>query len=94
MKFSDLNPVELNDGYIAFDCPLAHPHRILVPTDSSVVEKAWGRSGEFPHSLTLTPSIHSHTAVPREHDLMGEAYDAASRCGWHGFITNGEVTAC
>lgn len=41
-------------------------------------EHAWQRTGETFDTLTLTPSIHSVA------DKGG--------CGWHGFITNGEVT--
>ena len=38
----------------------------------------WQRTGDTFESLTLTPSIL------RRRDRGG--------CGWHGFITNGEVT--
>jgi hypothetical protein len=37
----------------------------------------WTRTGEDFETLTLTPSIHSDPAK--------------GGCGWHGFITNGEV---
>ncbi len=38
----------------------------------------WQRTGETFDTLTLTPSIHSRKEK--------------GGCGWHGFITNGEVT--
>lgn len=40
----------------------------------------WQRTGDTFETLTLTPSIFRRT----EH----------GGCGWHGFVTNGEVTSC
>lgn len=95
MRLADLKPrLHKNEVYLEFDCPLGHPHRILVPIDAARHPKSWARSGEFPDSLTLSPSILAHTAAPIEQDLLGEAYERASACGWHGFITNGEVLSC
>lgn len=38
----------------------------------------WNVSGSSFDDLTLTPSVHL----------------AGAGCGWHGFVTNGEVTSC
>jgi hypothetical protein len=92
MKLSDLHPKELNHGFIQFDCPLGHPHRLLVPTDKAFVPNAWDRSGQFPDTLTLRPSILAHQGSPTDPDVRADEYERASTCGWHGFITNGEVT--
>lgn len=40
----------------------------------------WQRTGDAIETLTLRPSVF------RRQELGG--------CGWHGFITNGEVTSC
>jgi hypothetical protein len=90
MKLTDLNPVMLN-SHIAFDCPMGHPHRIHIP----VAERGWAMTGEFPTTVSLTPSIHAYTAIPHDdtlnHPDHKEEYDAASICGWHGYVTNGEM---
>lgn len=89
MRLSELNPV-LEFGHLFFDCPQGHPHRIGIPIDK------WSPTGGFPDSLTLTPSILVHKGAPTDDGLSDgkhkEEYDAAAKCGWHGFITNGEVT--
>jgi len=93
MKLADLNPREREYGYVEFDCPAGHPHRIIVPTDKAFVANAWARSGEFPATLTLSPSILAHQGIPNERGIVGgDEYERAAKCGWHGFITNGEVT--
>lgn len=81
----------LADGVLHFDCPLSHPHKIRVPVNATGEEKHWKATGVFPDTLTLTPSIHAHSAAPNDMDLRGEAYKAAAECGWHGFIRNGEA---
>ena len=96
MKLRDLDPKldgEVARGILEFDCPLGHPHTIQVPI-GSMCERAWASSGEFPDSLTLSPSILAHEGHPKDWELRGDAHVAASRCGWHGFVTNGEVTTC
>lgn len=92
MRLKDLHPQLLGDGvFLEFDCPLGHPHRIVVPIDASRHAHSWTPTGEFPASLTLQPSIWAHTAHPTDNDLLGEAHQKASVCGWHGFITDGEI---
>lgn len=81
------NPVPKRDGIgVSFDCPCgACGVRGFVafenPLDGGPPlhgERArWQRTGETFETLTLRPSIL------RSHDKGG--------CGWHGFITNGEV---
>lgn len=69
---------------IGFDCPCGCDQRCFVPfvnpldggPPTSVV--AWTRTGDTFETLTLQPSIK------RSRENGG--------CGWHGFITNGEVT--
>jgi hypothetical protein len=89
VRLADLNPklVGSNDeGILRFDCPLGHAHKIRVPVGRYGDATGWNASGAFPETLTLTPSIHAHTAEP--HDLR----DPNNRdCGWHGFVTNGEI---
>jgi len=88
MRLRDLNPV-LSEGHLFFDCPLGHPHRLGIPV------APWNPTGEFPDSLTLTPSIQAHGGHVNDETLSDghhkAEYDAAAACSWHGFITNGEV---
>lgn len=99
MRLSELNP-EFVNSYggvrgvgIAFDCPCGdrdEEHRCYVPfknaldgtTDFKQTSEphTWQRAGETFEELTLTPSIH------RVKERGG--------CGWHGFVTNGDVTTC
>jgi hypothetical protein len=71
---------------VAFDCPcgcgmpsmieFANPLDGKPPYRTDVA--LWQRTGETFETLTITPSIL------RKRERGG--------CGWHGFITNGEVT--
>lgn len=107
MRLSDLNPVFLHHGGegvtgpggvpvplqegvgLSFDCPCgACGIRCAVIFSNpigggpSIVQgrtPTWERVGETFDALTLTPSILR--TLPRG-------------CGWHGFITNGEVLTC
>jgi hypothetical protein len=93
MRLTDLNPTMI-DNHVEFDCPMGHPHRICIPITRSG-GYGWAATGDFPDSLTLTPSILAYNAFPNDDTLVdggdAAAYDAASLCGWHGFITNGEM---
>lgn len=82
----DGNPVPSRHGIgFHFDCPcgcgvpcfvaFANPLDGAPPPDPN--RPLWSRTGETFETLTLTPSIH------RVKEKGG--------CGWHGFITNGEV---
>lgn len=76
MRLRDLDPKMTGtneNGWLRFDCPLpGHSHSIRVPLGTS----HWTASGEFPDTLTLTPSVNA---------------DSAEFPCWHGHITNGEV---
>jgi hypothetical protein len=98
MRLRDLNPKlsgTLGSGILRFDCPLGHPHKIRVPVSRSGERPAWKASGAFPDTVTLTPSINAHSGEPNDEGLSDgkhkAEYDAAAECGWHGFITNGEI---
>ena len=102
MKLSDLNPRlegTVEKGELTYNCPLGYPHTHSVSISSSG-EKTdygpmWKATGDFPSTLTLTPSILSHYGVPTDESLSdgnhSEEYQVASKCGWHGFIRNGEM---
>lgn len=87
IRLADLNPSvsELHpDGTtrtLVFDCPIcvgdASHHVGANFGIPSSVPAVWAMSGEFPGTMTLTPSIRM-----------------LDRCGWHGFVTNGEVVTC
>jgi hypothetical protein len=109
MKLTDLNPQFLGAGGegvfnadgtpapertgagLRFDCPCGNCkdewERVFVrfknPLDGGPPvggEPLWTRTGETFENLTLTPSIL------RSKERGG--------CGWHGFVTNGEVASC
>jgi hypothetical protein len=86
----DMNPAPKREGVgINFDCPCGnHTERwdrqcfitFNNPLDGGRpydTSPLWNRTGDTFDTLTITPSIL------RSKDLGG--------CGWHGFITNGEV---
>lgn len=73
---------------LVFDCPCGCGERRYVPfnnpldggprfNDTPAGRPFWDRTGETFETLTLTPSI----LASKDH----------GGCGWHGFITNGEV---
>lgn len=76
---------------VLLDCPCGRrdeDHQLYVPFANPVDGGApletgknhgWQRTGDTFETLTLTPSI-----------LRTPPYG----CGWHGFITNGEVIQC
>ena len=102
MRLTDLNPQWLGAGgegiynadgtpatpregvALLFDCPCGKcgmPCCIHVdpPLDggAEISGHAWTRTGDTFDTLTLKPSIYRN--------------EAKGGCGWHGFITNGEV---
>lgn len=102
MKLTDLNPRWLiaggpgitrngkpvpqrNGVGMSFDCPCGCGQRRVVefsnPLDGGPCHTddghTWDRSGDTFETITLKPSIRA----TRPHG-----------CGWHGYITNGEVT--
>lgn len=86
MKLTDLNPKlegTLDEGFLRFNCPLGHDHKIRVPVGRYGDRRGWEASGEYPTTVTLTPSIHAITTQANT--------DGIEPCGWHGFITNGDV---
>jgi hypothetical protein len=83
----DGNPVPKRFGVgVVFDCPNGCGSPCYVPFANPLdggpaLESAhpiWQRTGETFETLTTTPSIL------RSKEKGG--------CGWHGFITNGDVT--
>jgi len=94
MELAELHPKldgTVEAGHLTFDCPLGHEHTITIPI-GSITPKSWASSGEFPGSLTLTPSIWAHNGSPNNQDLRDDEWDKAAKCGWHGFITNGHIS--
>lgn len=83
-------PAPLRTGVgILLDCPcgkcLEEHQRLYVPFDVALdgttgTDRGWHRVGDTFETLTLTPSI-----LRNPH---------RGGCGWHGFITNGEVISC
>lgn len=74
---------------VMFDCPCGCENMCYVPfknpidggpMDEEPHKSAWLRSGTTFETLSLSPSIHRTPAL--------------GGCGWHGFVTNGEVTSC
>lgn len=85
---ADMTPAMPRHGVgLLCNCPCGCNHQLYVPFANPIdgsppLEPAygWQRTGETFETLTLTPSI-----------LRGTARGG---CGWHGFITNGEVITC
>lgn len=83
---ADGSPAALRkDVGVLLDCPCGkcdEDHQLYVPFENPIDgslsrERGWARTGDTFETLTLTPSILRNTAY--------------GGCGWHGFITNGEV---
>jgi hypothetical protein len=83
----EYEPEPLRRGVgVEFDCPCGNRdehHRCYIPFENPIdgsapVEKGWRREGETFEDLTLTPSILRNRA--------------RGGCGWHGWITRGDVT--
>jgi hypothetical protein len=99
MRLVDLHPRWM-DGFdgrekigVIFDCPCGCPQDNYVPFKNPIgggesphkLGALWTRTGDTFETLSTTPSIlrHPFSADP----------DPKYHCkGWHGFITNGEVT--
>lgn len=103
MRLADLNPQFLGSGGegvtradgspaperhgvgVLLDCPCGCDNRLYVPFaqpldgGEQVGPQGWQRTGDTFETLTLTPSI-----LRRD---VGEH----KSCGWHGYITNGEI---
>ena len=101
MRLTELNPVLVSHGGsgvstaegkpiaqtlgvgLMCDCPCGRGHAMYVPFSNPIgpgpltAQAGWKRTGDSFDTLTLTPSIQ------RLPSLGG--------CGWHGFITEGEV---
>lgn len=84
----DMNPVPARQGVgLMCDCPCGCGNELYVPFtnprdggDNRGERVTWQRTGDEFKVLTLTPSI-------RRIPVQGS-------CGWHGFITNGEIITC
>ena len=65
MKLRDLDPKLSDSGILRFDCPTCSPkgnaHGIRVPLAPAVDKygQSWQHTGEFPDTLTLTPSVNA-----------------------------------
>jgi hypothetical protein len=63
MRLRDLDPKLSDSGWLRINCPVcvgdkAHSLRIpLFPAHTSD-GKSWQRTGEFPDTLTVTPSVN------------------------------------
>jgi hypothetical protein len=86
-------PVPRRDGVgVGFDCPCGCDSPLFVPfanpLDGGPNEhpKGWQREGESFDALTLRPSI----LRVKWKDQSGREHG----CGWHGFITNGDIQTC
>lgn len=90
---ADGSPAPKRHGIgVMFDCPCGkcdEQHVCYVPFRNPLDggpafeesgRPAWQRTGETFETLTLRPSIL------RSPEKGG--------CGWHGYVTNGEVTSC
>lgn len=86
-------PVSQAQGVI-FECPKCGNHSVLVwfanpqnglrvPDDVNPKPR-WTFSGDSLETLTLTPSVDL-SRIDDEHPAD------ASRCYWHGWVTNGEA---
>jgi hypothetical protein len=70
---------------ITFDCPCGCDVRaqieFTIATDGKPWrDDAWTRTGDTFETLTLRPSIHRPARY--------------GGCGWHGWLTNGELIPC
>ncbi|HWB15991.1 MAG TPA: DUF6527 family protein [Vicinamibacterales bacterium] len=75
----------INGVGVEFDCPCGNhdeQHRCYVPFENPIgggpTRQGWRREGETFETLTITPSILRNRA--------------RGGCGWHGWITRGDVT--
>jgi hypothetical protein len=65
MKLSELDPKLSDNGFLRFTCPVCskvgNAHGIRIPLAPTVDKygHSWKHSGEFPDSLTVTPSINA-----------------------------------
>lgn len=82
---ADGSPAPLRQGVgVLFDCPCGSEHcqQLYIPfanpLDGSVPKRGWQRTGETFDTLTLTPSILRLATT-------------SVCCGWHGYVTNGEI---
>ncbi len=89
---ADGSPVEERHGVgVSFDCPCGCDSPCFVcftnPLDGKPAydpRVTWERVGDTLETLTLTPSI----LRVKWKDQKGVEHG----CGWHGYITNGEVS--
>lgn len=67
-------------GYVPFSNPLDGGPAVDTAHDK------WERTGDTYDTITLTPSI----LKTKWQDKDGNSHG----CGWHGYITNGEIIEC
>lgn len=62
MRLSELDP-KLANGFLRFDCPVcstkgdSHAIRVPLAPQTDRWGQSWHYSGEYPESLTLSPSV-------------------------------------
>ena len=91
---ADMTPAEERHGVgISFDCPCGCDNRLFVTIDPPMDGKgiwdnnrySWKRTGDNFENLTLNPSIKRMDIKNKDGEIIHKS------CGWHGFITNGEI---
>jgi hypothetical protein len=100
MKIGKRDSIHDSNG-IRFLCPKCFQanggprgtHLVICPSTQATPESweapaRWGMVGTDFDDLTLTPSVHLQTHCAGCTCVEGQL------CGWHGFVTNGEVTSC
>jgi len=104
MKLTELHPTLYSDQAFSIDCPCGKCRsriRIYIDPNAKPNEVrggkcVWRSSGEFPYTLTLTPSIRvTPWTRPSPLDMQDPEKAAlwnSGHCdGWHGYIRAGEV---
>lgn len=99
MRLADLKPKllgTLEAGVVVFDCPSGAKHRLRIhvrrgpagdgprlDAEPAATVRYWQATGEFPESLTLSPSVNEQHVDP-------ETGSVVHQC-WHGHIRDGAV---
>jgi hypothetical protein len=91
VRLRDLHPTLKGSrtfGVLSFDCPSGKPHKIRVHVHSAPYAeingvKYWQVNGEFPDTLTVSPSIN-------EQHIDLATGEVKYQC-WHGTISGGDV---
>lgn len=100
MRLSDLDPGWLGTGGEGVSDAEGNP----VPRREGVgIVFACPCGGEHVVALHLDPPLDGGPALPHAWSREGDSFETLTlrpsilqrtACGWHGFVTNGEVTTC